>query len=169
MALLTGPKLRNCTKCGKVFTSLRGEKLCRECTDEAKEFEQKVVEYIRDNPGTSMKEVMEATGATDKMLKRMMQEGIFSNTGGGEDFMYPCVGCGRPIRTGTYCTDCLGRLRNQTKKAAESMQIRIKEDRKMSTIERLDALAEREFEKENRSANIRRNFAQSLLKNRNNS
>ena len=166
MALLTGPKLRNCTKCGKVFTSLRGEKLCRECMDEAKEFEQKVVEYIRDNPGTSMKEVMAATGATDKMLKRMMQEGIFSNSGGGENFMYPCVGCGRPIHAGTYCTDCLSRLRSETRKAAESMQIRIKEDRKMSTIERLDALAEREFEKETRSSTLRRNFSQTLLKNR---
>lgn len=166
MALLTGPKLRNCTKCGKVFTSIRGEKICRDCMDEAKEFEQKVVQFIRDNPGTSMKEVMEATGATDKMLKRMMQEGIFSNAGRGEDFMYPCVGCGRPIHTGTYCTDCLSRLRNQTKKAAESMQIRVKDDRKMSTIERLDALAEREFEKESRAAGIRRNFAQGLFKNR---
>ncbi len=167
MALLSGPKLRNCTKCGKVFTSIRGERLCRDCMDEAKAFEQKVVEYIRDNPGTSLKDVMEATGATDKMLKRMMQEGIFSNSvQKGEDFMYPCVGCGRPIRTGTYCTDCLSRLRDQTRKAAESMQIRIKEDRKMSTIERLDAMAEREFEKENRLSNIRRNFAKGLFKDR---
>lgn len=162
------PKIRNCTKCGKIFTAMHGEKVCRDCVQKEKDLEEKVVQYIRDNPGKSMREVMEATGATDKMMKRMMQDGIFSNASVGhvEGATYPCMKCGRPITNGTYCMDCLSKLRTQTKKAAEAMQIRIKEDPKMSTIERLDKLAEKEFERENRLSGIRRNFSRGMFRDR---
>lgn len=164
------PKIRNCSQCGRIFTATHGEKICSSCAQKAKEFEEKVVKYIRDNPGSTMKDVMEATGATDKMLKRMMQEGIFSNAAAagqnGEQVTYPCMSCGRPITSGTYCMDCLSRLRDQTKRAAESMKIRIKEDKKMSTIERLDALAEKEFERESRMSGVRRNFSKGMFKDR---
>ena len=160
MALINLPKIRNCIKCGKIFAALHGEKVCKDCVQQEKEFEEQVIKYIRDNPGSSMKEVMEATGATEKMMKRMMQEGIFSNAAIKPDAnaTYPCMSCGRPITSGTYCMDCLSRLRDQTRKAAEAMQIRIKEDKSMSTIERLDKLAEKEFERENRMSGVRRNF-----------
>lgn len=160
MALINIPKIRNCTKCGKIFASLHGERVCKDCIQKEKEFEEEVIKYIRDNPGSSVKDVMEATGATEKMMKRMMQDGIFSNAAvkHEEGATYPCMSCGRPITSGTYCMDCLSRLRDQTRKAAEAMQIRIKEDKKMSTIERLDKMAEREFERENRMSGIRRNF-----------
>ena len=84
-----------------------------------------------------------------KEAQRMIREGLFVNIERG-DFYYPCTACGRPIRTGTYCSDCLKRLRNETKKASEAMHIRVREERKMSTIERLNAAAQNEFERENR-------------------
>ena len=136
---------------------MEGEKICRECAQKAKDFEEQVVTYIRDNPGSSLKDVMQATGASDKMMRRMMKEGIFSPpTAQVQGATHPCMKCGRPITSGTYCMDCLSRLRTQTKKAAEAMQIRIKEDPKMSTIERLNRLAEKEFERENRLSGIKR-------------
>lgn len=162
------PKIRNCAKCGKIFTAMNGEKVCRDCVQKEKDFEEKVVQYIRDNPGSSLKEVMQATGANDKMMKRMMKEGIFSPTASAhvEGATYPCMKCGRPITHGTYCMDCLSKLRTQTKKAAEAMQIRIKEDPKMSTIERLNRMAEKEFERENRLSGISRNFSKGMFKDR---
>ena len=95
-----------------------------------------------------MREVMEQTGASDKMLKRMLNEGLFANITQSGDFFYPCVNCGRPINKGTYCSDCLANLRRETKKVAEAMNIRIKEKKGMSTIQKLDAEAEREYERE---------------------
>ena len=162
------PKIRNCSKCGKIFTAMDGEKVCRDCVQKEKDFEEKVVTCIRENPGSSLREVMQATGATDKMMKRMIKDGIFSAPAAVQDgrSTYPCMKCGRPITNGTYCMDCLSRLRAQTKKAAEAMQIRIKEDPKMSTIERLDRLAEKEFERENRLSGIRRNFSSGMFKDR---
>ena len=98
----------------------------------------------------------------------MMQDGIFSNSSVQTETnpTYPCMSCGRPITSGTYCMDCLSRLRDQTKRAAERMQLRIKEDKTMSTIERLDKMAEREFERENRLSGIRRNFSKGMFKDR---
>ena len=160
------PKIRNCTKCGKIFTAMNGEKVCRDCVQKEKDFEEKVVQYIRDNPGSSLRDVMNATGATDKLMKRMIKEGIFTQPANQvEGATYPCMKCGRPITHGTYCMDCLSKLRTQTKKAAEAMQIRIKEDPKMSTIERLNRLAEKEFERENRLSGIR-NFSKGMFKDR---
>ncbi|MBQ7704096.1 MAG: hypothetical protein IJT73_01505 [Selenomonadaceae bacterium] len=169
VALINIPKIRNCIKCGKIFAAMHGEKVCKDCVQKEKEFEEQVITYIRENPGKSVKEVMEATGASDKLMKRMMQDGIFSNASVNrvEGATYPCMSCGRPITSGTYCMDCLSRLRDQTKKAAERMQIRIKEDPNMSTIERLDKMAEREFERENRINGMRRgNFSKGMFKDR---
>ena len=166
VAFINIPKIRNCIKCGKIFAAMNNEKVCKDCVQKEKDFEEHVVSYIRENPGKGVKEVMEATGASEKLMRRMIQDGIFSNAAINrvEGATYPCMSCGRPITNGTYCTDCLSRLRNQTKKAAERMQIRIKEDPKMSTIERLDRLAEKEFERETRMSGIKRNFSKGMFK-----
>ena len=148
--MATLPKLKNCTICGKVFIPVRGEKVCRDCRIKEEEKEREVIQYVRDHQGVSMKEAAEATGVSEKFIKQMINQGLFANLNINNNFFYPCVKCGRPISRGTYCTDCLKDLRNETKKVAEQLNIRVKETAKMSTIERLDALAEKEFENENR-------------------
>ena len=155
------PKLKNCQQCGKIFRPVNREKICRDCMIKNEEKEREVLQYVRDNPGVTMKEAADATGVSDKFVKNMANQGLFANlTMSNDNFFYPCVKCGRPINRGTYCTDCLKDLRQETKKVAEQMHIRIKEDNKMSTIERLDALAEREFERENRV--IKRHFSRGM-------
>lgn len=153
-------KLKNCSQCGRIFTPVRGEKLCRDCRIKEEELERQVLSYVRDNPGVSIKEAMEATGVSEKIIKRMAREGLFVNISEAGNFFYPCMGCGKPINHGTYCTDCLNRLRTETKKASEAMHIRVREDRKMSTIERLNAAAQNEFERENKV--IERHFSRGM-------
>ena len=143
-------KLKNCAQCGRIFSPMRGEKLCRDCRLKEEEVERQVLSYVRDNPGCSIKEAMEATGVPEKIIKRMAREGMFVNVQTSENFVYPCMGCGKPIRNGTYCTDCLQRLRTETKRASEAMHIRVREERRMTTIEKLDAAAKNEFERENK-------------------
>ena len=154
------PKLKNCQQCGKIFSPIRNEKICRDCMIKQEEQEFKILQYVRDNPGITMKDLAVAMSVPDKFIKRMASEGLFANVKLNESFFYPCVKCGRPINRGTYCTDCLKTLRRETKKVAEQMHIRIKEENNMSTIERLNALAEREFERENRV--IKRHFSRGM-------
>lgn len=153
-------KIRNCSQCGKIFSPIRGEKLCRDCRLKEEELERQVIDYVRDHPGISMKQTTEDTGVSEKIIKRMAREGLFVNMTLGADFVYPCVNCGRPISRGTYCTDCLAKLRKETKKVAEAMHIRARDDKKMSTLEKLNAQAQREFERENRTL---RNFSKGMM------
>lgn len=154
------PKLKNCSQCGKIFTPMRNEKICRDCRIKQEEKEREVLQYVRDHPGISMKDAAVATGVSDKFMKQMVSQGLFSNFTVNESFLYPCVKCGKPISKGTYCTDCLKTLRQETKKVAEQMHIRVKDSEKMGTIERLNKLAEREFEKENKV--IKRHFSRKM-------
>lgn len=144
------PVLKNCVECGRIFSPTRGEKICRDCRLKEEELERQVMSYVRDHPGISIQEAVRGTGVPEKIVKRMAREGMFVTQGFAANVTYPCTRCGKPISSGTYCTDCLQALRNETKKAAESMQIRAKTDKKMSTIDRLNAEAKREVDSENR-------------------
>ena len=143
-------KLKNCSQCGRIFSPMRGEKLCRDCRIKEEELERQVISYVRDHPGVSIKDAMAATGVSEKIIQRMAREGLFVNVAEAGNFLYPCIGCGKPIRSGTYCSDCLKKLRSETRKASEAMHIRVREERNMSTIEKLNAAAQNEFERENR-------------------
>ena len=148
MAITSKPKLRNCIQCGKVFLSQNREDLCADCKIMYYELEDKVKTYVKDHPGVNMTQVAEETGVSKKLIQRMAREGAFMDMPMGENFMYACASCGTPIKTGTYCTSCLMRLRKETQKVAESMNIRFKEN--TPTIQRLDAMAQREFDQEQR-------------------
>ena len=148
MAGILKQKLRNCIQCGKVFLSKDREELCADCRAAYYQLEELVKEFVKDHPGSTVNEVSEATTVSKKLIQKMMREGVFMDIPMGDNFMYACASCGKPIKTGTYCTSCLTRLRRETQQAAERMQIRVKEG--TSTIKRLDILAQREFEQEQR-------------------
>ena len=154
MALKIPQKLKNCASCGKMFVATRGEKLCRDCIIKEEEKEREVLDYVREHQGCPISDVIEAMGVTDKFIKNMINKGLFANIE-RSNMYYPCQSCGKPIRNGTYCSDCLSRLRNETKKMADQMAIKMgisnKPISQMSTIEKLNAQAEREFEVENRA------------------
>ncbi len=170
MALNIPKKLKNCAACGKMFVSNRGEKLCRECIIKEEEKEREILDYVRENQGCSISEVMEEFGVTEKFVKNMINKGLFANVDRG-DMFYPCQSCGKPIKNGTYCSDCLSKLRTETKKMADQMAIKMgisnKPMSQMSTIERLNAQAEKELEVE-KSRNKRRGTYETIINKREN-
>lgn len=97
-------KLKNCSICGKIFMS-NGEKICPNCMKDQEDMELVVVEYVRDHPKCKIPEIMEATGAQEFLIRRLIDEGRFVQA--GVNFSYPCQKCGKPIITGKYCEDCL--------------------------------------------------------------
>ena len=170
MAMKLPQKLKNCSSCGKMFVATRGEKLCRDCMIKEEEKESLVLDYVREHQGCQIAEVMEALGVTDKFIKNMIAKGLFANVE-RHDLYYPCQSCGKPIRNGTYCSDCLSRLRNETKKMADQMAIKMgisdKPISQMSTIEKLNAQAEKELEIE-KSRNKRRGTYETVVSRREN-
>ena len=169
MAIKMQQKLKNCANCGKMFVSSRGEHLCRDCMIKEEEKEREVLDYVREHQGCPIQEVIEAMGVTDKFIKNMINKGLFANID-RTDFFYPCSSCGKPIRNGTYCSDCLSRLRSETKRMADQMAVRIgtktKPMSQLSTIERLNLQVERELEIENSRKASKRSTYETIVSKR---
>ena len=172
MALKKKPKLKNCSYCGKVFVSSHGEKVCPNCMLEQEEKEREIVEYVREHQGCSMADVMKDLSIGYKLAWHTLTEGSFSNIKSSMNVSYSCQSCGKPIRSGTYCSECLKLLRFETKKIAEQRELRMNLNSNkpepmstMSTIEKLDAQIEREIEiiLKNRNKKPKRSMYEAIL------
>ena len=105
-------ELRNCRKCGKIFGySGSGPVICENCKKEAEERFQKVEDYIRDNPMTSINDVSEECDVTVQQIKQWVREERlqFSKESG---VVFHCEKCGAPIRTGRFCDNCKNSMVN---------------------------------------------------------
>jgi hypothetical protein len=109
------PSLKNCEKCGKVFTAQAVEILCAECTiSEAKDL-KKVTDFLRDNPLASIMEVNQKTGVKQQQLFRFIKSGSLKMRRPAEDFK--CRLCGKDIKKGTLCDACRSKVEGMQKKA----------------------------------------------------
>ncbi|MBR6888965.1 MAG: hypothetical protein IKN16_11075, partial [Selenomonadaceae bacterium] len=68
----------------------------------------------------TVNQLIEGSGAPRNLVWRMIQQGQFENSGlkGAE---YPCANCGKIITRGTYCSDCMGKLKQNAQKFANAM------------------------------------------------
>ena len=113
-------KMKNCPSCGRLFVPLTAaQKLCPDCMDKLREKEHEVVEYVRDHPKVKIAELIEATGASENMIKRMIREGRFIQT--GVKMTYPCEKCGAPIVQGKLCAKCTEALKKDLAGAAKKI------------------------------------------------
>lgn len=118
-------EMRNCKKCGKVFTSL-GDKICPDCKRAEDELFTKVKEYIYDHPRASIKEVAEETEVDEEIILRYMREGRIEVADDSLSTL-TCEKCGKIIRTGKYCIDCQKKLYNTLNTAVTMSKMESKE------------------------------------------
>ena len=111
------PKLKNCPYCGKIFAEISGVSACPDCLEKLQKMEKEIVEYVREHPKCRVKEICEATGAKESMIKRMIREGRFIQE--GVQMSYPCEKCGTPIFEGKFCTACMDKMREAMQKQNE--------------------------------------------------
>ena len=111
--------IKNCSMCGKAFLALPGARTCRECRLEEYRMESEVMNYVRDNPGCTMQDIMRDTGAPESLLRRLHAEGRFIEM---ENVTLPCKKCGKRITTGKYCRECLATMKKGLKNAVEKIE-----------------------------------------------
>lgn len=98
-------EIRNCPRCGKIFTYI-GRPICNRCI-EADENEFKVVkEYIYDNPGATISEVSQETGVSYDKIIRFLREERLEIKSENSNILLECEKCGRAIRSGRFCDKC---------------------------------------------------------------
>lgn len=98
-------EIRNCPRCGKIFTYI-SRPICNNCM-ELEENEFKVVkEYIYDNPGASISEVAHETGVSVEKIMRFLREERLEISSENSNLMLECERCGRAIKSGRFCENC---------------------------------------------------------------
>lgn len=115
-------EVRNCKRCGKMFT-YRGMAVCNDCFEqEEKDFED-VKKYLEDHPGASTLEVSTQTEVDVRTITRFLREGRLEAEGVQVvDSDLNCDKCGKPISNGRYCDDCLKKLQSELKEAAAKLE-----------------------------------------------
>lgn len=109
--------LDNCPRCGRLFVkNLMG--LCQPCIKELEHEYEICVDYLRENKGTNIQELSDATGISIKEITRFIREGRIS-IANAPNMMYPCEVCGTLIRDGHMCDSCRTRLRKDLSNAAK--------------------------------------------------
>ncbi|MBR4642422.1 MAG: hypothetical protein IKO74_06820 [Selenomonadaceae bacterium] len=117
---MTKLNIKNCLRCNKIFIPVSGEKICPDCRAEDLALEERVKSYVRDHPGITVNQLIEGSGAPRNLVWRMIQQGQFENSG-LKDAKYPCSNCGKIITRGTYCSECMEKLKMNAQKFANAM------------------------------------------------
>lgn len=108
--------MNNCPRCGKLFImNVRG--ICQNCIKEIELEYECCVKHIRENKGTHLHELSEATGVSVKQITAFIREGRIS-IANAPNMTYPCEVCGISIREGHMCDSCRTRLTKDLQQAA---------------------------------------------------
>lgn len=117
---MDGLNIRNCIRCKKIFAPVGKEKICPDCRAKDVELEDRVKAYVRDHRGITVNQLIEGTGVPAKFIWRMIQQGLFENSG-LLDAQYPCGNCGKLISKDVYCSECASKLKENAQKFAAAM------------------------------------------------
>ncbi len=94
----------NCLKCRKIFNKIKSP-ICPECQKKEEELFDAVRLFIKENPNTSMEEVIEETGVTKKKIIKWIKEKKLDLVLTGENAIR-CSKCGVVISSGNICEKC---------------------------------------------------------------
>lgn len=94
----------NCTICGKVFEADKITKLCYTCRQSDRHLFGMIRDFLYDNPGASINEVVDFTGVTSSVVLKYLREGRLQTV--GKMKVLNCDDCGVPIDYGNRCEAC---------------------------------------------------------------
>ncbi len=99
------PEIRNCPRCGRIFTYVN-RLICSRCIEDEEQEFKLVKEYVYDNPGANIPEVSAATGVSVDRIMRFLREERLELKGNGESLGLGCERCGMSIPSGRFCVKC---------------------------------------------------------------
>jgi len=101
--------IKNCRGCGKMFSYLSGPQICPECRKKDEDDFTKVKKYLYDHPGASMKEISDECEVSIEKITRYLKDGRLEIKE-GSNVILECESCGKAIRSGRLCRDCMKQL-----------------------------------------------------------
>ena len=107
-------KIKNCSVCGKLYAEI-GHKMCEDCYAKEQVKEKEVIAYVQEHRGAKIPEIVEETGVSETVIKRLIRDGRFEQI--GVKISYPCEKCGAPIIIGKLCQTCQEKARSELQAA----------------------------------------------------
>jgi len=124
------PELKNCKKCGRIFSFIAGVQFCEACKKEEEELFDKIWRFLRDNPGASMNAVAAEFEVPYEQLMKYIREGRLQiKTPDGKVVSF-CEKCGIVIQSGRMCDKCERGLTKILSDTARDLQHKIDKDEK---------------------------------------
>lgn len=123
-----------CTVCGKNFEADNIKLLCYECRLVDRHLFGIIRNFLYDNPGASVNEVVQHTGVNSSIVLRYLREGRLETVGHVK--LLNCENCGKPIAYGTHCQECQQKLNHSfqtvanVKKQGTKSQMHVKTKKK---------------------------------------
>lgn len=116
------PDVRNCRKCGKIFTYLGGAPICPACKQVDEEDFKRIKEYLYKNPGAGLNQVSVELDIGVEKIKRFLKEGRLEIVSTEGNMFLECENCGKSIKSGRYCDDCEKDMAANFKSTAAQMK-----------------------------------------------
>ncbi len=108
--------LRNCARCGKLFTAVSSSmKLCIDCEREDQDQFNKVKEYLKEHAAATVIEITKATGVERKQIYEWVKSGRL-DIASVVDLGLSCESCGKSIKSGRFCIECAARIESDARK-----------------------------------------------------
>lgn len=108
---VTHARVRQCSKCGKVFRTTWNYDLCGTCRAQASDKEQLVRDFVMHNRNATILDIAEQLKVSGTFIRRMINEGKLDQQ--ESEPALKCRGCGTPISVGNYCQKCLSKMKQQ--------------------------------------------------------
>ncbi|MFD2369398.1 TIGR03826 family flagellar region protein [Brevibacillus sp. GCM10020057] len=122
-------KLANCSRCDALFVQAVRD-ICPKCYQTVEQEYERCARFLRkrENRGSNIYQVSEATNVSVKQITKFIKEGRIT-VAGNPNLAYPCEGCGTAlIQTGTLCESCINNLKHDITQQLEVDQ-RLKEEK----------------------------------------
>lgn len=116
------PDVRNCRKCGKIFSYLGGPPICPACKQVDEEDFKRIKEYLYKNPGAGLNQVSVELEIGVEKIKRFLKEGRLEIVSEEGNMFLECENCGKSIKSGRFCDDCEKDLAANLKSTADQMK-----------------------------------------------
>lgn len=114
-----------CRKCRKAYLNGSGG-YCLECVKEMDESVKIIKDYLETHPGATVAEISKNTDVSKKDIIFLLRDDRLVLENAEEGFI-TCDRCGKSIKSGRYCPECLHSMGNMFRNA--SNEIKAKQDK----------------------------------------
>jgi flagellar operon protein (TIGR03826 family) len=108
----------NCPKCGKVYVKNIINDICPSCVKAIDLQCETCIKYLRENRGTSLQDLSDATEVPVTTIIKFMRDGRIT-TVANRNLFYPCEVCGTDIRERNMCDSCRQKLKKDVRNTIE--------------------------------------------------